>query len=536
VVRARLHARRWSLLAVALCSGLLALAPDASGAGTTRFPESLPGVRADADGIKRGRIVDAKGREVILRGVNVNALAEYWRGNAFPVTFPLTHSDVRVMRAVGWNSVRLLLSWSRIEPEPGVYDESYIAQATAMVERLRRAGMYTIIDLHQDRWGAHIAGRPDEICPPGWSPALGWDGAPAWATLVPPELARCGRELARWSPAVGHAWSAFWADQPGPGDVGIRTRYISMLRHLATRFVRTDAVAGFDIMNEPGVSGPQMEAFDDFSSDALQAIREAEQATGAPSRMVLIEPATPRPPGEGPPLIQQGQNVAYAPHPYAGGLSGKPFDSGHPRPHDHRGEGPLRRAGHRRRVGSGPVAGPRGLLRRAPRPPGQAPDELDALAVPGQLRRSPRRGAQPRRRQRQRLGPVRDGLRDQRGERHAGRPARRADAPVRARRPGDAARAALRGARRALHRGRAGAAQQPRDAARLLAGVQARRAADPRRRHGPGAHHAHARRRDARARRPARALVAHAERASLTGPSTGRLRARRAGMAGGWNA
>jgi hypothetical protein len=100
-----------------------------------------------------------------------------------------------------------------------------------------------------------------------------------------------------------------------------------MLRHLATRFVRTDAVAGFDIMNEPGVSGPQMEAFDDFSSDALQAIREAEQATGAPSRMVLLEPATPRPPGEGPPLVQQGQNVAYAPHPYAGGLSGKPFDS-----------------------------------------------------------------------------------------------------------------------------------------------------------------------------------------------------------------
>ena len=65
----------------------------------------------------------------------------------------------------------------------------------------------TLIDLHQDAWGATLAARPGEVCGPGTSPAFGWDGAPGWATRVPDTQRRCipngaQRELA---PAVVNA-------------------------------------------------------------------------------------------------------------------------------------------------------------------------------------------------------------------------------------------------------------------------------------------------------------------------------------------
>ena len=85
---------------------------------------ALPALHADPDPQRGGRIVDAQGREVLLRGVNVNALGEYWKGTRFPTTFALERSDPDLMAGIGWNAVRLLVSWSRVEPQPGRYDEA----------------------------------------------------------------------------------------------------------------------------------------------------------------------------------------------------------------------------------------------------------------------------------------------------------------------------------------------------------------------------------------------------------------------------
>ena len=87
------------------------------------------------------------------------------------------------MAAIGWNVVRLLLSWSRVEPAPGVHDDAYLEQVRAAVRALAARGIYTILDLHQDAWGPTLAARPDEVCAPPAELAFGWDGAPGWATL-----------------------------------------------------------------------------------------------------------------------------------------------------------------------------------------------------------------------------------------------------------------------------------------------------------------------------------------------------------------
>ncbi len=312
-----------SVVALAGCSDTTLAEPQAV--------VSLSFLRAEPDPVSGGRIVDEHGREVLLRGVNVNSFAEYWRGNEFPTTFPFAESDAERMSEIGWNVVRLLLSWSRVEPEPGVYDHAYVDQIEGAVRVLARHGVYSIIDLHQDAWTATLAARPDEVCEPPSELALGWDGAPAWATFDG-DRDRCilggTRET---SPAVVSSWDSFLGNEEGPGGVGLRTRYAQMLGHLSARFANEPAVAGYDIINEPwALSPPQQEGLSALYSESLAAIRAAERAVGGPPHLVLFEPPSLWSAiGFGPPLdFDRDDDVVYAPHIYTGGFSGTPITRG----------------------------------------------------------------------------------------------------------------------------------------------------------------------------------------------------------------
>lgn len=289
----------------------------------------LPALHAEPDPAAGGRIVDAYGREVLLRGVNVNAFVEYWAYDPeIFTTYPFPPEDADAIAGIGWNVVRLLLSWSRVEPEPGVYDEDYLDEIEDAVRMLEQRGIYTIIDLHQDAWSATLAAGPDEVCTGVDSPAFGWDGAPDWATQDggAPRCAAIGvREL---SPAVLNAFSAFWHDAPGPGGVGIRTRYVQTLAHLAARFSPFDAVAGYDLMNEPNLFS-ELELLGDFTAEAIAAIRAAESEAGAPHRLVFFEPSAMWAVfGIGaPPPFPADDQIVYAPHLYQGGLDDQPLDA-----------------------------------------------------------------------------------------------------------------------------------------------------------------------------------------------------------------
>ncbi len=296
--------------------------------GASGWRPVLPALHAEPDPVNGGRIVDARGREVILRGVNVNALAEYWQYGAFATTFPLTPADADRISATGWNVVRLLVSWSRIEPAPGSYDETYLRKVGAAVDLLAKRGVYSIIDFHQDAWGPTLAAPAGTTCPAGSDPAFGWDGAPGWATLDG-GAARCAPGGAREiSPAVLASFAAFWNDAPGPGGVGIRTRYSRMVGHVSAQFARSSAVAGYDVMNEPNAfSADQVAALSDLHTDALAEIRAAEAAHHGFPHLMFFEPGalwsdfslgTP-------PDFPHDANVVYAPHIYRGGITDGPI-------------------------------------------------------------------------------------------------------------------------------------------------------------------------------------------------------------------
>lgn len=303
--------------------------PPPPGADATAF--RLPELHAAPDPVAGGRIVDAHGRHVLLRGVNVNAHAEYWAYDpARFTTYPLTAADADAIAGIGWNAVRLLISWSRVEPEPGVYDEGYLDAVEASIALLESRGVYSIVDLHQDAWGPSLAARADEVCRAGERPAFGWDGAPEWATLDG-GARRCASGGREFNPAVIAAFNAFWDDAPGPGGVGIRTRYASMLGHLAARLSKHGAVAGYDVMNEPNafaIIPGQMQGLDAFYAQAVPAIRAGEDAAGAPHRMIFFEPSITwgTMPATANPFTDDDQLV-YAPHLYQGGLDSIPLDA-----------------------------------------------------------------------------------------------------------------------------------------------------------------------------------------------------------------
>lgn len=311
------------LLGVAL---LLLPSAQADGATSATPPRqvdlSLSVVRGSG-----ARIVDELGRTVLLRGINVNQLGEYYTDNpANPSTIPLTERDFQQIAGLGFDVVRLLTTWSRWEPQPGVFDTTYLAQVRQAIDWARANDLYVIVDMHQDAWGPHIATPPSETCTPPLSGNVGWDGAPAWATLTD-GLPTCKLSLREVSPAVAQAWTSFYADRPGPGGVGIQQRLVTTWGRIAAGLAGDPAVAGYDLLNEPnpGYFVHDAAALGRFYSRAVDAIRAGERSAGGPHRLVLFEPSalwsalsfhpTPNPGFSTDPAL------VFAPHVYAGSLT-----------------------------------------------------------------------------------------------------------------------------------------------------------------------------------------------------------------------
>lgn len=269
-----------------------------------------------------GRIVDDLGRDVLLRGANVNALGEYWQGvPSIPATLPMTDADWDLMAAHGFSVVRLIVTWSRVQPTRAAIDQGYLDVVDAHVRAAADRGIYTVIDMHQDAYTATIATTDPAECPPGTSPARGWDGAPAWATITD-GLSTCLTNGDRnSSPAVTRAWNHFYDDTDG-----IRTEFAGAWGAIATRFAGRPEIAGYDLLNEPEVSAPAAELAPKYQAllrDVALAIRAAEDA--APfDHLLFVEPAIPA--GNlangivipDPDAVGVGtDNVVSAPHNYA---------------------------------------------------------------------------------------------------------------------------------------------------------------------------------------------------------------------------
>jgi len=312
----------YGLLAAGVLSGLLGVTGcgDNDGVPAPSAGNALPALEAlHATRGAAPAVVDAAGRQVLLRAVNFNALGDYFQGNpAYPPVLPLDEADFGRMARYGFNAVRLVLSWSALEPAPGVIDPAYVGRIRDAVAAARAQGLYTVLDMHQDAWGKFIASPAGTTCPSGREPAIGWDGAPEWATFTDGR-STCRVEGSReLSAAVARSFASFYADREG-----IQQHLVAAWAALAREFAQEPAVAGYDVLNEPHYgerfigSGAQLVP---FYRAVIDAIRAAERAGGGFSHIVFFEPAITWPlVGDSiPPAdVSSDPNLVFSPHNYA---------------------------------------------------------------------------------------------------------------------------------------------------------------------------------------------------------------------------
>ncbi|MHB2023915.1 MAG: glycoside hydrolase family 5 protein [Mycobacteriales bacterium] len=178
-------------------------------------------------------LADPRGRFVLLRGVDSNALVQY--ASDFQEQVPLHRSDLAEMAALGFNFLRLAVSWSRIAPAPGHIDAAYLAQVVQVLRWAARSRIYVLVDMHQDRYNRHL-----------W-PGQEVDGAPDWATLT--DGTPC-TSIQLSTTCAQVAEQNFWDNAPVAGR-GLQSWYLQALVALGRSVERQPNLAGIELMNEP---------------------------------------------------------------------------------------------------------------------------------------------------------------------------------------------------------------------------------------------------------------------------------------------
>ncbi|GAA1789675.1 cellulase family glycosylhydrolase [Agromyces lapidis] len=299
-----------AVVAVAAIAATL-IAPAAPAVATADNEASVP---VGFLRVEDGRFTDGEGHQVLLRGVNVNQLVDFYQARPeVPVTRELTEQDFADMATYGFNVVRLGMSWSALEPTQGELDPEYLATVKQAVAWGEQHGIRTVLDMHQDGW-SNLPTAEGTVCRPGTDPMWGYDGAPEWATHWDgtPRCSFTGRDI---SPAGDRAFEHFWFDTDG-----IQTALARTWGELAGEFADEKAVAGFDLLNEPGFGETApvttSKKNGEYSAKAIAAIREA----GAP-QIVFVEPSIlwsglgfDSGPSRG---FTDDLNVAFSPHLYA---------------------------------------------------------------------------------------------------------------------------------------------------------------------------------------------------------------------------
>ena len=164
--------RAWSLAALSAVATVIACSADHP-PSTSTLPECLgPAFEGAPLGVRCGALVDAQGRTVLLHGVNARV------EGVFDVTFddgrapveevpPFTREDAERMRAVGYDSLRLPINWSGVEPtENGGFDDLYAMSVPDAVDHV--ADFFGIAPLSTVTRDALIAAHQAERASVQW--------------------------------------------------------------------------------------------------------------------------------------------------------------------------------------------------------------------------------------------------------------------------------------------------------------------------------------------------------------------------------
>jgi endoglycosylceramidase len=207
---------------------------------------------------------DGRGRQLLFRGYNAKV----------PVLFDVTFDDGRVpeetvppftedvatrIEQLGWNVMRIPVSWSGIEPKPLAYADAFFTQLATVLDMAHRHHFYVIIDMHQD----------------AYSKEIGEDGEPLWAIVPPPTMLLQGPydDSRRLTGQVLSAGFSFFDGANATDGRPLQQAYVSAVQKVVTRVVGDSAVLGYEAFNEPVVlRQDELDAFHQSLADGVHAI------------------------------------------------------------------------------------------------------------------------------------------------------------------------------------------------------------------------------------------------------------------------
>jgi endoglycosylceramidase len=226
---------------------------------------------------KDDRFIASDGRQIILHGVNIvekNKSINYlsWHGS----------KEFAKMREWGFNCIRLGVIWDGVEPEPGKYDDNYLAGLDKRIQWAKDNGIYVILDMHQDLFSVKYS-----------------DGAPEWATLDEgkPHIHSGGvwSEAYFTSPAIQTAFDNFWQNKPVSDGVGVQDHFAMMWQHVAKRYANEPTVIGYDLFNEPFPGSSIIPTMLSKLKSALKVIAKKQgkpEPTDAEITQVFMQPGS----------------------------------------------------------------------------------------------------------------------------------------------------------------------------------------------------------------------------------------------------
>lgn len=244
--------------------------------------------------IADGHLCAPDGRVALLRGLNLanaHKTPPYFGFHRF-VDFRRVRDDW------GMNALRLLVTWAAIEPERGQIDHGYLAELALRLDWAARAGLWVVLDMHQDLYGEGFGGN----------------GAPRWTQ--DPARYRDYRPTEPWfmnylEPNLVACVDRFWS------DAELKRHYIEAWCCLARRFADHPAVVGFDLMNEPFWGTTEVTHFEREVLTTFYECLVREVRQHAPGWLAFVEPSASRNLGVPCALSRPGfDNLVYAPHAY----------------------------------------------------------------------------------------------------------------------------------------------------------------------------------------------------------------------------
>jgi endoglycosylceramidase len=221
---------------------------------------------------------DGQGRQLLFRGYNAKVTTlfdvTFDDGRVPEETFPdLSEAEAARIEQLGWNVLRIPVSWSGLEPHPLAYSAAFLAKLDAVIAMAKAHGFYVFVDMHQD----------------GYSKEIGEDGEPLWAIEPPPTVLLQGpySDARRTTGPVLNAGYSFFANDPAADGRPLQNAYVEAVQQIVRHVLGQPQVLGFEAFNEPVLlHQPELDAFHATFAAAVHAV-DAD----AP---VLFEPVATR--------------------------------------------------------------------------------------------------------------------------------------------------------------------------------------------------------------------------------------------------